>query len=322
MLLFVPFLVKSEQYSFETAPDDLLRRFSTLGIGPARNVMTMQEIWKLFTEEQKDVVKESSAIHRDTVWKRFTAFFPEDVKFGDLTAERVQAFRDALVQCYAPTTISKTVADLRTFANWSIRKGFAKSNPFLLIARGSTTNRTRDYQVPAAWTERILNACPTQNWRTLYCLWRHAGLRQQEPMGLVRESIDFNARKMVVHATKTERYKNGGDRVVPICPLLARELERQLEEMPDDEHYVVYENRRASFDSGFRRILFNAGLQKWPKTFQNLRSSCENDWVAEGIPAHVVAEWMGHSVKVQEAHYLRVLPEYYERVTGKCAPNF
>lgn len=135
-------------------------------------------------------------------------------------------------------------------------------------------------------------------------------------MLLTRDSVDLSERKLRVYATKTERYEKGGFRTVPIAPILAKELEAQLDVLPESEPYLIYENRRKAFDSGFRRILFDAGLEKWPKTFQNLRSSCENDWIKQGIPSHVVADWLGHSVKTQEAYYLRVLPEYFDRVTA------
>lgn len=302
---------------FETAPADLIRRFSALGFSVARANQTVHDCWTEFLRSEENRVKDSTTLHRVTVYNRFRAFFGTKVRFADLTGEYVQEFRSELDRLYAPTTVNKSIADLRTFGKWAVERGYAAENPFLLVRRGPTGNRSRDFQVPSEWTARILDSCPSQSWRTLYCLWRHAGLRQQEPLGLTRQSVDLDGRKLRVHSTKTERYgENHGDRIVPIVPTLYAELERQLALMPKSEPFLIYENRRKGFDSGFRRILFDAGLKKWPKTFQNLRSSCENDWVREGIPPHVVASWLGHSVKTQEAYYLRVLPEYFDRVTG------
>lgn len=301
---------------FETAPPDLIKRFSALGFEVARTQQGINSIWNEFREYEKTTVKESTIIHREIVYKRFAAFFSPTIRFKDLTPVRVQDFRDALVKHYAPTTVAKSIVDLRTFAEWAIKRGYTNSNPFKEVPAGRTGNRNRDFQVPAEWTERILSACPSQCWRTLYCLWRHAGLRQQEPMLLTRESVKLSERKLVVFATKTERYERGGFREVPIVPRLAKELETHLDILPKCEPYLIFENRRKAFDSGFRRILFDAGLEKWPKTFQNLRSSCENDWIKQGIPSHVVADWLGHSVRTQELYYLRVLPEYFDRVTA------
>ena len=308
-------LDRRTQDFFTTAPPDLIKRFSALGFEVAKTQMTIDEIWQVFRSYEETTVKESSIIHRETVYKRFKAYFPNDVKFDDLTSIRLQEFRDELVRHYAPTTVAKSIVDLRTFGAWAVKRGYTRENPFKEIPTGKTGNRDRDFQVPAEWAPRILDACPSQCWRTLFCLWRFAGLRQQEPMLLTRESVDLESRRLRVYATKTERYEKGGFRTIPIVPILADELVRHLETMPSSETYLIYENRRKAFDRGFQYILMQAGLKKWTKTFQNLRSSCENDWIADGIPSHVVADWLGHSVKTQEAYYLRVLPEYFERVT-------
>ena len=300
---------------FETAPADLLRRFSVFGFVAAKQNLTVSDVWKLYERTCMTTNKEGTVVHRETVYARFRAFFPQDVRFSDLTPAAVLEFRDELERLYAPTTVNRSIGDLRTFGKWAVDRGYATENPFLAVRRGPTGNRSRDFQIPAEWTERILEACPSQSWRTLYCLWRHAGLRQQEPLALRRESVDLRARRLMVHSSKTERYgENHADRVVPIAPVLFRELTKQLDELPAAEAFLIYENRRKGFDSGFRRILFDAGLDRWPKLFQILRSSCENDWIRDGIPSHVVASWMGHSVRTQETYYLRILPEYFDRV--------
>lgn len=304
---------------FDSAPPDLIKRFGNLGFGVAKQQLTIAEIWKEFRRFEESSVKPSTIQHREIVFSRFRAFFPDGVKFDDLTLVRVQEFRDQLIRLYAPTTVAKSIKDLRTFCTWAMKRGYARENPFADVPAGATGNRERDFQVPAEWAERILDACPTQCWRTLFCLWRFAGLRQQEPILLTRESVDLESLRLSVYATKTERYLSGGFRSVPIVPILARELKRHLETMPQGEHYLIYEERRKAFDRGFQYILIQAGLERWPKTFQNMRASCENDWIADGIPAHVVADWLGHSVKTQEKYYLRVLPEYFDRVTRKNA---
>lgn len=46
--------------------------------------------------------------------------------------------------------------------------------------------------------------------------------------------------------------------------------------------------------------------------FQNLRSSCETDWLDPKMPAHVVTNWIGHSVKVQNDNYAQVHDCHFE----------
>ena len=61
----------------------------------------------------------------------------------------------------------------------------------------------------------------------------------------------------------------------------------------------------------FQKIIKRAGLTPWPKLFQNLRASRENELIDQGVPAHVAAAWIGHSVKVQRKSYLQVSDHHY-----------
>ena len=92
-------------------------------------------------------------------------------------------------------------------------------------------------------------------------------------------------------ARKTEHH--GGDhavRVVPICPepreILADAFERA---QPGDTVVVPMAARRGvNLRTHLERIIAKAGHEPWPRLMQNLRASCETDWV-ERYPAHAVA---------------------------------
>ena len=51
------------------------------------------------------------------------------------------------------------------------------------------------------------------------------------------------------------------------------------------------------------------------RLLQNLRASCETDWV-EKYPAHVVAPWLGYSPKVAAQHYLMSRAHHFEHVVN------
>ena len=55
----------------------------------------------------------------------------------------------------------------------------------------------------------------------------------------------------------------------------------------------------------FEKILRKAGVDPWPRLFQNLRSSREIE-LAEEYPVHVITSWLGHTPKVAMEHYLKV----------------
>ena len=62
-------------------------------------------------------------------------------------------------------------------------------------------------------------------------------------------------------------------------------------------------------------LVTRAGLTPWPRTFQNLRASCETDWV-DRCPAHAVAKWLGHSPLIAAQHYLHVRDAHFDLITG------
>lgn len=59
--------------------------------------------------------------------------------------------------------------------------------------------------------------------------------------------------------------------------------------------------------AGVKRAVKLAGVQKWPKLFQNLRTSCETELMRQ-YPAHIVYAWLGNSKEVAEDHYFMVTP--------------
>jgi hypothetical protein len=58
-----------------------------------------------------------------------------------------------------------------------------------------------------------------------------------------------------------------------------------------------------------------AGLAKWPDFFQAMRSSCENDWKADGIAEPTFTTWLGRSATVSRQHSVAPTDAEFERVT-------
>jgi len=57
-----------------------------------------------------------------------------------------------------------------------------------------------------------------------------------------------------------------------------------------------------------------AGLEPWPKLFQNLRATRETE-LAETYPMHVVCAWIGNSAAIAAKHYLQVTDEHFDKAT-------
>lgn len=64
-----------------------------------------------------------------------------------------------------------------------------------------------------------------------------------------------------------------------------------------------------------KHICIDARLKAWPRLYQSLRSSTENDWKALGVPGATYVVWMGHSSKVSREHYVRPLGAEFDLIT-------
>jgi hypothetical protein len=84
--------------------------------------------------------------------------------------------------------------------------------------------------------------------------------------------------------------------------------------MQDGATYVItrYRNPAVNIRTQFLRILAKAGIEPWPKLFQNLRSSRQTE-LTESWPAHVVCAWIGNSEVVARDHYLQITDEHFAK---------
>lgn len=303
---------------FENAPIELQQKFSRCGISLARSCETLENAWKSFSAEKYATTAPSTQLIWKAVGDRLFNLFEKRRPMRAITVTEAVESRKKLADVYAEATVATTIGRFRTFWNWAVTRKIVEENVFLGVKKGSDVNRRKDFQIPREWTQRILDACPSQNWRTLFVLWRIGGLRQQEPLLLTWDCVNWEHKRLLVPSPKTSRFEGRENRLIPLFPELERELSASFEQAPEGEPYVVWANRRQNFDSGFKRILFWAGLSPWQKLFQNMRSSAENDLIEAGYPDHVVGAWIGHTTRVQSRHYLRVLASYYDLATANA----
>ncbi len=102
--------------------------------------------------------------------------------------------------------------------------------------------------------------------------------------------------------------------MIPLFPELKPLLLEAFEQAEPGSQYVInrYRQRNSNLRTQLQRIIHRAGLQPWPKLFQNLRSTRETE-LAEQFPIHVVCKWIGNSQPVAIEHYLQLTDEHFER---------
>lgn len=151
-------------------------------------------------------------------------------------------------------------------------------------------------------------------WRLLFALSRFGGLRcPSEHLALRWSDVDWGRGRIRIPSPKTEHHEGGESREIPIFPELRPHLEAVwFDPAQEGAEFVItrYRQQNSNLRTQLQRIIQRAGLNGWPKLFQNLRASRATE-LAEQFPGHVAAAWLGHTEAIANKHYRQVTDEHF-----------
>lgn len=243
-------------------------------------------------------------------------YFGEDRELDSITPGDADAWRLSLVdQKLADNTIRRRCGRAKQFFKAAMRRKLISENPFIDLKSNVQGNPDRLYFVTRDEANRVLNACPDAEWRLIFALSRYGGLRcPSEHLALRWGDVNWEQGRVLVSSPKTEHLPGGESRTVPLFPELRPYLAEAFELAEPGSEFVIsrYRDVDKNLRTQLKRIVIKAGLNPWPKLFQNLRSSRETELV-ETFPLHVVCGWIGNSAPVAAEHYLQVTSDHFER---------
>ncbi|MAE61003.1 MAG: integrase [Planctomycetaceae bacterium] len=239
-------------------------------------------------------------------------FFGHDRPLRDITEGDADEFRLHLVrEGLSDNTARRRCGFAKQFLRAAQRRGLVDRNPFADLSAAVRSNTARLRFVSAEDAEKVIDACPDTEWRLIFALCRFGGLRcPSEVMAMRWTDVNWGASRITVRSSKTEHHEDGESRLVPIFPELLPHLRQQFEEAEPGVEWVITRNRGANRRKRLVRIIRRAGLEPWPKLFQNLRSTRETE-LAESYPMHVVCAWIGNSQVIAAKHYLQVTEDHF-----------
>lgn len=243
------------------------------------------------------------------------AFFGAGRLVRSIEREDADKFRAWLKddQRLADATIARRIKTARQMFKQAMGWRLVLENPFAGVKAGSEKNKDREFFITREMAAQVLAACPDSQWRLLFALSRFGGLRcPSEHLSLTWGDVDWERARVRVRSPKTEHHAGGESRIIPLFPELRPHLQAAFDEAADGEVHVItrYRDRGCNLRTQLERIIKRAGLEPWPRLFQNLRSSRQTE-LAESHPAHVVCAWIGNSEAVARDHYLQVRDEYF-----------
>lgn len=261
-------------------------------------------------------IKPNTKRNFDQSFKYLTRHFGPSRRLADISAGDADQWREAmLADGLSEATISREVKRARQFFRAAMRRKLIAENPFVDLPSPAQVNETRQFFVSRDMADAVLQACPDNEWRLIFALARYGGLRMpSEALALTWSDIDWERERMTIRSPKTAHHKSGGVRQVPIFPELRPHLDAVWFEPDREGQFVIsrYRDANQNMRTQLNRIIRRAGLEPWPKTFQNCRSTRETELAAD-YPLHVVVAWIGNSAAVAQAHYLQVTDADFER---------
>jgi integrase len=214
----------------------------------------------------------------------------------------------------AGPTVAKRVKVARGVFRLAVKLELIRSNPFEAVRAGSMTNRSRMAFVGRDTVDKILAACPDDEWRLIVALSRFGGMRVPSEALLLRwADVNWSAGSMIVRSPKTEHYAGGAERVCPIFPELLPFMLKVFNAAPDRAEHVITRYRAGqNLNPQFHRIIRRAGLAAWPRVWHSMRATRQTELVGE-FPLHEVCAWLGNSERVARDHYLQSTDAVFER---------
>ena len=233
-------------------------------------------------------------------------------------------------QGLSDNTVRRRCGIARQFFHDAVRRRLISESPFAemkgVVVR---SNRSRDYFLTRQDAQAVIDACPDAQWKLIFAMSRFGGLRcPSEHMALRWGDVDWSNGRITIRSSKTEHHEDGGIRVMPLFPELRPYLEAVLEELLADfdpkanrlsEQPIITRYRQSNINlrTQLCKIIGRAGLRPWPKLFQNLRATRATE-LADAYPAHVAAEWLGHTTQIADKHYRQTTEDHFDRANGKA----
>lgn len=298
----------------------IYERIAAVGLVVSRTMTTLGMFLDEARRLREPLQRRDSRKNDKSAAKHLTDHFGKDLDIRSIRPKDADGFAAFVRGKFAPSHAGRLIRRVKTFFRIAVRRDVIDRNPFADVRGGGKHDKSRERFIERATVRQVIEHCPAIRWRLLFALARFGALRiPHEAAALTLDDIRWDSKTLHVPSeTKT------GFRIVPIDHELMPWLEAAFNGAEEGQTHLL-PGLAAETNPGThaRRIIKNAGIVPWPKLFQNLRASCESEWMSR-FPIAVVARWCGNSPKVALEHYDRQTSaerEMIEAATAKRNPN-
>lgn len=299
---------------------DFKKALAEKGLVDISDEKTLFDLWNEYESANVDKWAPGTYENKRQRARRIFQYFPPETLAYSLTAKDAQGYRnwlDDIVESgeMAGPTANNYIKDLKGLFKWAIDNDMIPvlNNPFKRVETWPTTNPDNIAYLEHDDFKKLLDACPSQEWRVFLLLQRREGCRLGETQLIKWNDIEWAATpcpRLLIHSPKTKRHKGKDKRTAPLFPDVAEALRRLKEEQEQNGEtspHVLATVRGGSSKLGktFKKIIAAAGLKPWPRIFQNLRAGASTD-IFNDFGEFAESEWVGHGHDVAMKHYYQI----------------
>lgn len=325
-------------------PDLLRKRYEACGligskpttIEPKAKATLLGEYLKAYFDSRALDVKVSSQVVFSHTHKRLIEHFGADMAIETITASDARAFRKWLAgtnkrdkakegedaKTLSINTVKRRTGFCKQAFSQAVADGIIQRNPFAGMASSVRSNKERQFYVDLETFNKVLAKAPNPRWRALLVLARLGAFRiPSEAQGLMWDHIAWDAKRIsIVESSKTEHHAARAVRIVPMLPAIEKELLAWFAEANEPDHVFPDITGDTNLRTQLEKIIARAGVNQWPKLWQNLRASGATDF-ARSLPSHVAAAICGHTEQVAMEHYWQVTDSDMAEALRKLTPK-
>jgi integrase len=250
--------------------------------------------------------KTKEGMKKGTIQHYRSWYFLLKEEFGERelkTIEKTDAetFRKKCLAKLSPSSVSRGLRTCKSVFQYAFDLGLILRNPFDGVKGSGEVNESRSVYVSRNKIEKVLEYCRNDKERLMISLGRFAGLRIPSEIRHMRFR-DFDGDVIRIHEeTKT------GARTVPLFRDIRTVFER-LKGNPDDLIFLDWFPSTEAWKILLRAVE-KSGVERWPKLFVNLRSSCITEFDNLGYTEKALDSMFGNSAKIRRKHYVQLFKD-------------
>lgn len=296
---------------------DEVSQAATIGMTHGDKLLTLGEWRDQWMAMRTDLLPSSRTVHArhwNSILEQIGADTPMVAVTKSMAMEtraRLEAAADArcgvgtIARAKAESTIARTCRNARLYWRDAIKFDLLRENPWVAVRTTAPEVQIPRRVLSDDEIERILASCRKPGVRLLISLCYYGGLRKHEALALRWEHVDFIRHRLSVYppggrTSSKHRFRDVrlDRRLAVILTEALRVGERICQQVTGDRAWI-----------DLQEAVQSAGV-KGDVSFQLMRSSRENHWMAD-FPPNVVTAWLGHSAQVAARHYRGVPEKFY-----------